>query len=302
MRILISGGTGFIGRHLAGHLERHGHHVEVISRRPHVGIDWDEDSLRRGIDRCDAVVHLAGAPVMDRRWDDAYKRQIEGSRVEGTARLAELCRAAERRLVSTSAVGYYGPGEMQRIFDEDAPRGEGFLAEVCGRWEAALGETPAAVVRVGVVLGPDGGALARLWLPFRLGLGGRVGSGDQPFPWIHIQDLVRLYTWLCLNPDRLGPFNGVAPGGCDQRTFVRALARAMGRPAHLPLPAPLLRAILGERACLLLEGQHVRPRRVEEQGFAFEHPAIEEACADLVSRRRRRPRNTFGAGRATPRI
>jgi len=284
MRFLITGATGFVGRHLASHLDRHGHHVDVVSRRPNVGYGWGEDDLRRGVEAADGVVHLAGAGVLDARWSEARKLELMTSRTETTALVARLCADAERRLVSTSAVGYYGTAGMDTTFDEHAPASDDFLAQVCREWEGALGDTPAAVVRVGVVLGSDGGALKKMLLPFKLGGGGPVGSGHQPFPWIHIEDLVRLYTWLLLHPGQVGAFNGVAPGACDQRTFARALGSALRRPAVMPLPGFALKLALGERATLLLDGQHVVPTRALAEGFTFEHPEVGAACADLVRR------------------
>lgn len=284
MRVLITGGTGFVGRHLANHLEKHGHKVDMVSRRPNVGYGWEEDDLRRGVEAADGVVHLAGAGVMDERWSDARKGEILMSRTRTTALLARLCAEAERRLVSTSAVGYYGTAGMDTTFDEQAPAGDDFLGYVCREWEGALGDTPAAIVRVGVVLGMDGGALKKMLLPFKLGAGGPVGSGLQPFPWIHVEDLVRLYTWLLLHPDQVGAFNAVAPGTCDQRTFARALGKALRRPAVAPLPGFVLKLALGERATLLLDGQHVVPARAVAEGFTFEHPEVLAACQDLVSR------------------
>ncbi|MDA1264003.1 MAG: TIGR01777 family oxidoreductase [Planctomycetota bacterium] len=284
MRVLITGGTGFVGRHLAGRLEHHGHHAEPVSRRPNVGVSWEK--LEQGVGGCDAVVHLAGAGVMERRWSAARKREILESRTETTRRVAEACAALGKRLISTSAVGYYGLGDMDQRFDEDALAGSGFLADVCRRWEEALAPArsavPLAIVRVGVVLGQGGGALQKMTMPFRLGAGGPIGSGRQPFPWIHVDDLVRLYVWLLMESGRVGVFNGVAPNCCDQRTFARALGRAMRRPAFLPTPPFALRLALGERAEILTTGQHVLARRAIEQGFVFDHPEIEPALVDLV--------------------
>ena len=284
MRVLITGATGFVGRHLANHLERHGHHVEVVSRRPNVGVGWGEEELQSAVDGCDGVVHLAGAGVLDRRWSDDYKREILESRTDTTGRIARACARAGRRLVSTSAVGFYGVGDMSSPLAEDAPAGSDFLAGVCQGWEEAVSPAEgAAVVRVGVVLGRGGGALQSMLLPFKLCAGGPIGSGLQPFPWIHIDDLVGLYTWLLVNPGQAGVFNGVAPGVCDQRTFARALGRALGRPAFLPTPSIALQLLLGERASLLVTGQHVVPARALAEGYTFAHGEVEAACLDLVS-------------------
>jgi uncharacterized protein len=289
MRLLITGGTGFVGRNLCNHLESHGHRVEVVSRRPNVGRAWDD--LQRGVDGSDGVVHLAGAGVLDRRWSEAYREEILVSRTSTTLRVAVACAAAGKRLVSTSAVGYYGPHPMGRTLDEDSPPGTDFLARVCKSWEASA-EPPraaganVALVRVGVVLGTDGGALKRMLLPFKLGLGGPLAGGRQPFPWIHVTDLCRLYTWLVLHPDQhpeqQGVFNGVAPGACDQGTFARGLGAALGRPAFMGVPGLALRILLGERAELLTTGQEVIPARALAAGFQFEFGELGPALEDLV--------------------
>ena len=288
MRILVTGATGFVGVHLLGALERAGHKVSLVSRRPNVGHDWSTDSLREGIERNEAVVHLAGAGVMDKRWSHARKEEILRSRVETTDRIARLvAEIGDRRLVSASAVGFYGDGIVDG--DEDSPPGEGFLAEVCQKWEAALDPAieagvPTAWVRIGVVLGMGGGALGKMLLPFKLGLGGPLGSGRQSFPWIHVDDLCRSLRHLLEHPELEGPFNAVAPARTDQRTFARTLGRVLGRPAFLPAPGLALRMILGEGASVLLEGQQVAPRRLIESGFTFEHPDLEAALGELVSR------------------
>lgn len=290
MKILVTGATGFVGRNLMAHLERAGHHPTVVSRRPNVGVDWDEASLREGVRRHEAVIHLAGEGVLDKRWSAERKRAILDSRVETTSLLARLCaELGDRRLVSTSAVGYYGPDV--RGGDESSPPGDDFLAEVCQKWEAALQPAidagiPTAWVRTGIVLGKEGGALKRMLLPFKLGAGGPLGSGRQPFPWIHVGDLCRLYTHLATHRELEGAFNGVAPGLCDQRTFAKTLGSVLHRPAVMPAPAFALKLALGGGAEVLLEGQGVAPRRTLESGFRFDHPDLEPALADLL----RKPR------------
>ena len=292
MNYLISGATGFVGTHLLNHLGGRGHGTEVISRRPNVGCDWTMESLMPAVLQADVVVHLAGAGVMDAVWSPARKLELESSRVETTALLAQACVESSRqghtpRLVSASAVGYYGPHAHGEGQEESNPPGEDFLAQLCVKWEAALAVAqeagvPVSVVRIGVVLGPDGGALKRMLLPFKLGLGGPLGDGRQSFPWIHVQDLVRLIEFIAQDGDRAGIYNGVAPGCVDQRTFARTLGRAMGRPALLPAPALALRLLLGERSTLLLTGQEVRPSAALAAGFEFEHPLLADALVDLL--------------------
>jgi uncharacterized protein (TIGR01777 family) len=173
------------------------------------------------------------------------------------------------------------------VQEESSPPGEDVLAQLCVKWEAALvaareEELPVSVVRIGVVLGADGGALKRMLLPFKLCLGGPLGDGRQGFPWIHVQDLARLIEFIAQEGDRAGIYNGVAPGCVDQRTFAKALGRALGRPALLPAPAFALRLILGERSTLLLKGQQVRPTSALKAGFEFGHPVMDGALADLL--------------------
>lgn len=287
MKVLITGATGFVGTHLTNLLRRKGHDTTVVSRRPNVGIDWDADALRKAMESVDGVVHLAGAGIFDRRWSAAYRREILESRVETTRLLAEACAAVGgRRLVSSSAVGYYGPRDMTEL-GEDAPAGDDFLAGVCVEWERALDPargagSSIACIRTGVVLGSDGGALRRMKLPFQLGLGGPLGSGKQPFPWVHVTDLCRLFLFLLENPNLKGAFNGVAPGCVDQRTFARTLGQVLHRPAFLPMPGVFLRMALGGVAELLLTGQNAVPRRALEAGFVFEHPELLGALETLV--------------------
>jgi len=304
MKVLIAGGTGLVGTHLTNLLAAEGHACEVVSRRPNVGIDWDQDALLAGVESVDAVVNLAGAGIFDHRWSVAYRREILESRVECTRRLAEACAAVGgRRLVSSSAVGYYGPRDMTEL-GEDAPAGDDFLARVCVAWERALDPareagSSAACVRIGVVLASDGGALKKMKRPFQLCLGGALGSGKQPSAWVHVTDLCRLFLFLLEHPELEGAFNGAAPGCVDQRTFARTLGRVLHRPAILPAPAVALRVLLGGVAQVLLTGQNAVPRRALEAGFVFEHPHLQGALENLVGRLAavveapRRPRGGF---------
>ncbi len=294
MKYLISGATGFVGTHLLNHLRRLGQGVELISRRPHVGCDWTRDSLLPAIKEADVLVHLAGAGVMDVAWKPERKLELRRSREETTGLLAELCATAQAegcapRFVSASAVGYYGPRDNAVELDETADPGHDFLAQVCMGWEQALQPARDAgvevcVARIGVVLGSDGGALKRMLLPFKLGLGGPLGTGRQAFPWIHVQDLVRLVAFLGDAQTTPGVFNAVAPGCVTQREFARALGRALFRPAIAPAPAWILKLALGKRASMLLSGQRVLPTAALAAGFEFEHGDLGEALVDLVAK------------------
>ncbi len=289
MKILLGGATGFIGRHLQARLEAAGHAVLPVSRRPGA-YDWSDESLRRGVREADAVVNLAGENLFDKRWTAERKRELRSSRIETTRKLALL--AAERRpacFLSTSAVGWYGANESA-VLDESSPHGQGFLAELCRDWEEAVeAATEAgvrtAVLRLGVVLGRGGGALAKMLPFFRLGLGGPLGSGKQWVSWIHVDDVCSLFLFLLDGNRQRGPWNATAPAPVRMSELARTLGRVLHRPAVLPAPAPMMRLALGEVADVLLTGQNVVPRRALEAGFRFAHSELEDALRDVVSRR-----------------
>lgn len=292
MKVLLTGATGFVGGHLTQLLERGGHTVLPVSRRPRPGgFTWEEDSLRAGVEASDAVVHLAGETVLG-RWGAKRKAELRRSRIETTLLLARLlaekrAAGAEPVFVGASAVGYYGPRGDEEVPESEGPGGD-FLATLCRDWEAAA--APArdagvrvAHVRIGVVMGTDGGALKQMLLPFKLGLGGPVGSGRQAFPWIHVEDLARLFLFLLETPDATGPFNGAAPNPVTMGAFAKALGRALHRPAILPVPGFALKLLLGESSQVLLTGQRAVPARALEAGFRFEHPELDGALAHLLA-------------------
>lgn len=290
MKILLTGATGFIGSHLRPRLEASGHAVRVVSRRPGADFDWSDASLARGVRETDAVIHLAGESLFDKRWNAKRKEVFRSSRVDTTRQLARL--VAQRKpacFLSASAIGWYGTSETA-VFDERSARGSDFLADLCGDWEEA---TEAAVeagvrtcrVRIGVVLGEGGGALGKMLPFFRLGIGGPLGSGRQWVSWVHLDDLCALFEFLLGNARASGSFNGTAPNPVTMREFARALGRVLHRPSGLAVPAPILRLTVGEVAEVLVTGQQVLPRRVEEAGFRFEHPEIEPAFASLLGRK-----------------
>jgi uncharacterized protein (TIGR01777 family) len=304
MRIIVTGGTGFIGRRLVTRFVGSGHAVTVLTRDVESAVrrlpalcavaSWNppgalDPALVRG---ADAIVHLAGEGVAGGRWTPKRKQAIRVSRVASTRALARAVRAlpiAERprTVVSASAVGIYGD-RSDAVVDEQSPPGEGFLAEVCRSWERqvlaleTMGIRTVAV-RVGIVLGRDGGALARMLLPFRLGAGGRLGSGKQWMSWIHIDDVVALFAHVLENQNARGPINGVAPHPVTNETFARELGRALGRPALLPAPAFALRALLGEMSTMLLGGHRVLPRAAQHLGFVFRFPELSAALVDLCA-------------------
>ncbi|MFC8454437.1 TIGR01777 family oxidoreductase [Kitasatospora sp. NPDC057223] len=296
MRIAVTGSTGFIGSALVGSLLADGHEVvRLVRRRSRTGpqadgttaIGWNPLLMeidRAGLAGVEAVVHLAGAGVGDHRWTDRYKREIRESRVLGTETLAAaLAEAGQppRVLVSASAVGYYGQ-TGDRVIDEDSPAGDDFLAQVCVEWEAAARPAAEAGVRVvhprtGLVLSAAGGAGARLFPLFRLGLGGRLGSGSQYWSYISLADEIAALRFLIDHPDIEGPVNLTAPEPVTNRELTAALGKALGRPTPFPVPEAALKAVLGELAVEVAGSHRVVPGRLLEAGFRFRHPDVGSA-------------------------
>lgn len=299
MRIAITGSTGLIGTALAEHLTAHGHDtVPVVRRVARTGeISWDPSTGQldaASLADVDAVVHLAGAGIGDHRWTDAYKQVLMDSRVESTQllaeRMAELGGDGPRTLISGSAIGFYGD-RGDEMLDETSPRGEGFLAEICRRWEDATGAAGAAGVRVanirtGIVLAPKGGALKKMLPLFRLCAGGRFGSGRQWMSWISLTDEVRAIEHL-LTSDVVGPVNLTAPNPVRNAEFADTLGDVLGRPTVLPVPEFGPKLLLGaERAdALLFDGQRVRPAVLDDDGFEFRHPDLAGALRAELSPR-----------------
>lgn len=297
MRVLITGGTGFIGRALARALLARGDAVTVLSRDPahaaHLLPAGAVASAELPSTVPDAVINLAGENLGAHRWTAARKREFIDSRVGTTRRLVEWLRELQQRpavLVSGSAVGYYGAcGDAERI--ESDPPGEEYQSELCRAWEAEAQRAEALGVRVcririGIVLGPDGGALAQMKLPFQMGLGGWLGDGRQWMSWIHRADLVALILWLLDaegRPARSGAYNATAPQPVTNRGFSAALGASLHRPVLLPMPAAAVRMLVGEMSHLLLTGQKVLPRRALAEGFAFRFPELGPALADVWS-------------------
>lgn len=279
MRVLLLGASGFVGKHLAAVLRERGDDVVSASLR-------DPAEAADSASTCDAIVNIAGEPLAQ-RWSANVKERIETSRVETPRRFLDAL--AERRrsvaaYISASAIGYYGTSESA-TFVEESPPGDDFLARVCIGWErearraSELGMR-VAIVRTGIVLGRDGGALSKILPPFRVGAGGIVGSGRQWFSWIHIEDLVRIYRMAL---DRVeGIVNACAPSPVTNATFTADLGRALHRPAKLPVPTFALRAMLGEGADMLLKGQRVLPRRTQELGYRFEFSELTAALTNLL--------------------
>lgn len=295
MQIAITGSTGLIGKALVRALRDEGLTVIRLVRRPAAADDevrWDPfgEVAAGALEGVDAVVHLAGAGVGDHRWTETYKRQIHDSRVEGTRTLARALARLDRRpavFVSGSAVGYYGDtGDV--AVDESAPPGEGFLAGLCRDWEEAAGPAVDAGIRVvhprtGLVLAREGGLLAKMLPLFRLGLGGRLGGGEQWMSWISLTDQVAALCHLIYGGLE-GPVNLTAPEPVTNAEFTAAVGRALRRPAPFAVPASLLRLALGQFADEgALVSQRIIPGRLAEAGFTFRHPDLDTALGTLLS-------------------
>ena len=238
----------------------------------------------------DAIINLAGAGIMDERWTDSRKKVLISSRVGLTLELVNFLERMETRpqvLISGSAIGYYGPGEAGQVFNELSPGGSDFSASLCSRWEEAAQKAESMGIRVcrvrtGVVLHPKGGALQQMLPPFRLGLGGPMGSGKQIMSWIHLDDMVNILMFLLKEETSEGPYNATAPFPVSNQEFAETLGRVLGRPAILTVPGVALKVMLGESSDLLLKGQKVLPERLEAAGFKFEYPKLEPALCALL--------------------
>ncbi|HEY2842482.1 MAG TPA: TIGR01777 family oxidoreductase [Bryobacteraceae bacterium] len=278
MHIAVTGASGFIGREVSKRLAAAGHTVRPISLRGAVAPE--------ALAGANAVINLAGEPVAQ-RWTASTREKIVRSRVEGTKALVAAMRPQPPQvLINASAVGYYGSCGDE-ILTESAPAADDFLGRVALAWEdAAQAAEPLGVrvarIRIGVVLGPGGGALARMLLPFRLGVGGRLGSGKQWMSWIHIDDLMALIAFLLKESTVRGVFNATSPFPVPNREFTRALAQAVHRPAIFPVPEFALKLLFGEMAQVLLASQRAIPDAAQRAGFVFDHPDVFEALAEIA--------------------
>ena len=283
MRVLVTGGTGFIGQAVCHALRGAAHTVTLVSRDPAhasgTAVGWD--AVGQAVAAADALVNLAGEPIAAGRWGPVRKEAILQSRVNATRALVDAAGAAAQRpavLVSASAVGYYGARDDE-LLDETAGPGTGFLAEVCQAWEREASRAEALGLRVvrlriGMVLAGDGGALARMLPPFRAFVGGRLGNGRQWMSWIHRGDLTGLVVEALANEGYRGAVNATAPQPVRNREFVAALGRVLVRPAAFPVPGVVLRVAFGEMADMLLTGQRVLPRAAERLGYRWQYPEV----------------------------
>ena len=307
MRIFVTGATGLVGRRLVRRLHERGDQAIVLSRRAAHARDLfgnnaavvEGDPMRSGdwmkaIADCDAVIHLAGENVFARRWSADFKELLFDSRILSTQHVVEALRGQPMRadgqakvLVNASAIGYYGPRGDEELTEESEP-GSDFLAQLCIEWEKAARAAESsgvrvALVRVGVVLDKEGGALAKLLTPFRLFAGGPVGSGRQWMSWIHYDDLVNLFLFAVDNAQARGALNGTAPNPVTNREFSKTLGRVLHRPSFVWTPQLALRIVLGEVADIVATGQRVLPKRALDLGYSFRYPMLETALAHILA-------------------
>jgi uncharacterized protein (TIGR01777 family) len=307
LRLLLLGCSGFVGRELVPYLLQLGHSLTLVSRQtqpfpalvserlsvlrlnPADPQSWCHDGLDAALAAADGVVNLAGEPIAEKRWTTAHRQLLLDSRVRPTELLVQAMAALHappQVLVNASAVGFYGTSETAR-FTESSPSGGDLLAEICRAWEAAADQAPAGCrvvkLRIGIVLGPDGGALGKMLPVFRAGFGGPVGSGRQWMSWIHRTDLCRLIAEALEDQAYSGVYNAVAPAPTTMGGLAQALGRALGRPSLLPVPGPILQLLLGDGAQVVLEGQQVLPERLLAQGFQFQYGELSAALAAATS-------------------
>ncbi len=297
MNLLITGASGFIGSALIHQLIADGHQVIGLSRKP-ARLDRLFQGQVRAVESLDeieasesidAIVNLAGEPILDKRWSDARKKQLYDSRMHTTAAVIELIKRLQQRpetLINGSAIGFYGSHSDDRVLSEACEGRQGFTHKLCSDWENLALDAQSlglrvCLLRTGVVLGP-GGALERMLLPFKWGLGGPIGNGRQWFSWIHLQDIVAIIRFLLEHEVLSGPFNATAPEPVTNAVFSSTLARLLKRPALLPMPTFMLQLLLGEGAELLCQGQRVAPVRLLEAGFEFRYPELEPALKAVL--------------------
>src|SRR5688572_4503707 len=305
MHIVMTGGTGFIGRSLCASLCQEGHRVTLLTRRIEEAqrssgstvttVEWtgrEAGSWEHCLEDADAVINLAGAPIADGRWTDARKRLLMESRVLTTRRLVEAMSRRSSKpltLVSASGIGYYGASD-DCVLGEGAARGQGFLADLCLAWEAeALRAAEFGVrvvtLRTGMVLEQDGGALPKMLLPFQLFTGGPIMPGTQWVSWIHRRDHIGLTQWVLKTPSVSGPVNVVAPEVVTMNRFCEGLGRVLHRPSWLPVPGFALHVALGELGTLMTTGQRVSPAKELSGGYVFHYPTLEPALRAIVTKR-----------------
>ncbi len=302
MRVIITGGTGMIGRSLCPLLLSSGHLVTVLSRNPDesrgmpAGVrveKWDGKTTEDWghlVNGADAIINLAGAGIADSPWTAKRKQIIRESRIQAGLAVQKAIQAAKEKpkvLIQSSAVGYYGADNDDQIVTEATAPGKDFLAKVCFDWEMSTAPVSnmglrRPILRTGIVLSKRGGALPKMMLPFKFMAGGPLGNGKQWMPWIHLTDEVRAIKFLLENPKADGPFNLVAPNPLTNRQFGEILGAIMRRPSFIPAPAFAMKTILGEMSTIVLDGQRAVPQKLEELGFSFTYPTLNDALRNLL--------------------
>ena len=307
MKVAITGATGFVGRRLVERLIQEGHETVLFVRdaakaqkifnqfsAPSIDLvtytPKESGSWQPILADCDGVVNLAGEPLFDERWNSNSKKEIVDSRAIGTEKVVEAISNAEKKpqvMVSASAVGYYGTSETE-TFNETSSPGSDFLAKVCTAWESAAQKVKdqgvrLGIVRIGIVLGPKGGALARMLPPFEMFGGGPIGTGKQWVPWVHRDDLVNLIIQILTQPAMEGVFNATSPNPQRMTDFSKTLGSVIKRPSWLPVPGFALELLLGEAAQVVLEGQNVQPKHTIASGFQFKYPTLKGALEEILN-------------------
>ena len=309
MKLLLTGCTGFIGRELIPLLIKEGHSLTVISRQskgkikaianeqnirciqmnPAQSSSWNEEEIQNSLKSCEGVINLAGEPIAEKRWTEDHCKEITNSRIETTKNLITNLRNLKKTpkvLINASAIGFYG-SHPQTEFTEESIPGDDFLANLCKEWESIANKKPRAtrlvIVRIGIVLAKDGGALGKMLPIFRSGLGGPIGDGKQWMSWIHRTDLCNLINESVKNSSWSGVVNGVAPNPIRMNEFSNSLGKVLGRPSLLDVPGPILKLILGDGARVVLEGQNVQSQRFNKLKFKFIFPTIKDAFKAILT-------------------
>jgi uncharacterized protein (TIGR01777 family) len=295
MNLLITGGTGFVGSALCSRLLEEQHKIVVLSRNPEkikppIKAVANLDQLSND-DIFDVVINLAGEPIANKRWNDPQKKRIFGSRIETTEALIEYFKKSKHKpklLINGSAIGYYGTARTNDNIDEKSGCDDSFSSQLCQKWEAAALEAESlgirtCLIRTGIVLGKNGGALSKMLPPFKMGLGGRIGYGKQWMSWIHLDDLVGIILYCISNDDLKGAVNGTSPNPVINEVFTKTLGTALKRPTIFPMPEIVIKLLMGQMGEeLLLSGKRVLPRKALDAGYIFKYKTLEDALINVV--------------------